>query len=166
MRKLVTSTLIALVVGLTAAPAAAQAPTPPPTYEAAVLRTWKNLHNKILAMAKDTVFPEAKLRTSRIRIHAAYDEFRHVTIGLEMTTALGKGEKFDFEAKEKDDARPQSRGAIVKEMEAAIAASYPVLDTTAEPLLDRLARSPGRALRQAGDVVSRERRVPPISRPK
>ena len=50
----------ALVLGL-ASSVAAQAPQPPPTYEAAVLRTWKALHDKILTMAKDTQFPEAKL---------------------------------------------------------------------------------------------------------
>ncbi len=54
------------------------------------------------------------------------EEFRHVTIGLEMTTAMAKGEKFDFgPAKEKDSrASPQTRAAVVAEMEAAIAASF------------------------------------------
>ena len=42
---------------------------------------------------------------------------------------MAKGEKYDFGAKEKEyDARPQSRAAVVKEMEAAIAASYAVID--------------------------------------
>ena len=54
-------TLSALLVVATASSVAAQAPQPPPTYEAAVLRTWKALHDKILVMAKDTQFPDAKL---------------------------------------------------------------------------------------------------------
>ena len=38
------------------------------------------------------------------------DEFRHVTIGLEMTSALLRGEKFDFMAREKADAgKPKTR---------------------------------------------------------
>ena len=119
MRKLVTITLIALVVVLMAAPAPAQAPTPPPTYEAAVLRTWKALHDKILVMAKDTQFPDDKLSWKpHPDSRSVMDEFRHVTIGLRMTSAVARGEKFDFEAQEKADARERQARAHAKKEDA------------------------------------------------
>ena len=34
---------------------------PAPTYESALSRSWEDVHNRILAMAKDTVFPDSKL---------------------------------------------------------------------------------------------------------
>ena len=98
MRKFsVFTTITIAVLMLGAATASAQTPgaKPPPTYEQVIVNTWKNLHNKILTMAKDTVFPEAKLGYKpHPDSRSMYDEFRHVTIGLEMTTALGKGEKW------------------------------------------------------------------------
>lgn len=128
------SALTILVVGMLAAGAsvaAAQTPAKaPPTYEQVIIRSWKEVHNKILAMAKDSVFPEAKLSYKpHPDSRTMFQELRHVTIGLEMTTAQAKSEKYDFEAKEKEyDARPASRAAVVKEMEAAIAASFAVID--------------------------------------
>ena len=166
MRKLVTIALIALVVGLTAAPAQAQAPTPPPTYEAAVLRTWKALHDKILVMAKDTVFPDDKLGWKpHPDSRSVLDEFRHVTIGLEMTSALLRGEKFDFVAREKADAaKPKTRASVVSEMEAAIAVSYPLVEKSPKPLLigwiDHQAEHYGKLVSNYRSVGI----VPPISR--
>src|SRR4029079_17850044 len=117
---------VTLTLGLSAAVMQTPAPKAPPTYEQVIVCAGKDVHNKILAMAKDTVFPEAKLSYKpHPDSRTMFQELRHVTIGLEITTAMAKGEKYDFEAKEKEiDARPASRAAIVKEMEAAIAASY------------------------------------------
>jgi hypothetical protein len=133
MRKFSVLTLIAIAaLMLGASPASAQTttPKPPPTYEQVIVRSWKATHDKILTMAKDTVFPEAKLGYKpHPDARTMFQELRHVTIGLEMTTAQAKGEKYDFAAKEKEyDARPGSRAAVVTEMEAAIAASYAVID--------------------------------------
>jgi hypothetical protein len=107
-----------------------QAPTPPPTYEAVVLRTWKALHDKILVMAKDTAFPDDKLGWKpHPDSRSVLDELRHVTIGLEMTSALLRSEKFDFVAREKADAsKPKTRASVFSEMEAAIAVSYPLVE--------------------------------------
>jgi hypothetical protein len=49
-----------LLLGLTTA-AEAQGP-PPATFEAAMTRSWKSVHDKILTMAKDTQYPEDKLQ--------------------------------------------------------------------------------------------------------
>ena len=120
MRRFSVFTMITIaVLMLGAATASAQTPgaKPPPTYEQVIVNTWKNLHNKILAMAEDTVFPDDKLGWKpHPDSRSVLDEFRHVTIGLEMTTAMAKGEKFDFGAREKDgreqaeDARERRRG--------------------------------------------------------
>ena len=65
--------MIVLAVLALGAPALAQTttPKPPPTYEQVIVNTWKNLHNKILTMAKDTVYPMRSWDGSRIRIRAA-----------------------------------------------------------------------------------------------
>jgi DinB family protein len=145
------------------------APKPPPTYEQVIVNTWKNLHNKILTMAKDTQFPDDKLGW---RPHpdsrSVLEEFRHVTIGLEMTTAIAKGEKFDFAAREKLDApKPKTRANMVAEMEAAIAASYPVVEG-GKPLPQLIGWLDHQG-EHYGKLVTAYRVngiVPPVSRPK
>jgi hypothetical protein len=129
------------------------------------------MHNKILAIAKDTQFPDAKLGYKpHPDSRSVIDELRHVTIGLEMTTAVAKGEKYDFVAKEKEiDAKPQTRAAVVAEMEAAIAASYAVLDAPGNKPMPQLIGWIGHQGEHYGKIVTAYRVngiVPPISRPK
>lgn len=152
------------------APVIEQAPAPkaPPTYEQVIVRDWKEIHDKILAMAKDTVFPDAKLGWKpHPDSRSILDEFRHVTIGLEMTTATAKGEKFDFEAREKADVnKPKTRASVVQEMEAAIAASYKSVEAKPSPSLIGWLEHQGE---HYGKLVTAYRVngvVPPISRPK
>lgn len=161
-------TLSALLVVATASTVAAQAPQPPLTYEAAVLRTWKALHDKILVMAKDTQFPDAKLGWKpHPDSRSVLDELRHVTIGLRMTSAVARGEKFDFGAAEKaDGSKPQTRASVVSEMEAAIAESYPLVEKSPSPRLVSWLDHQGE---HYGKLVTAYRVngiVPPISRPK
>jgi hypothetical protein len=95
------------------------------------------------------------------------EEFRHVTIGLEMTTAMAKGEKFDFAAREKADVgKPKTRASMLAEMEAAIAASYPLVESKPMPQLIGWIEHQGE---HYGKLVTAYRAngiVPPISRPK
>ena len=64
------------------------------------------------------------------------DEYRHVTIGLEMSMAQFTGEKFDYIARiAAEDAKPRTRASVVAEMEAAIARSYPLVETDPQPRL-------------------------------
>ena len=174
MKKFSVSTMIALAVltiGVPAAMAQTTTSKPPPTYEQVIVSRWKAIHDKILTMAKDTVFPEAKLTYKpHPDSRTMYQELRHVTIGLEMNTAQAKGEKYDFGAKEKEyDARPGSRAAVVKEMEDAIAASYAVIDAPGykpPPSLIGWLEHQGE---HYGKLVTSYRVngvVPPISRPK
>jgi hypothetical protein len=137
MHRITSVSALCLLAGLASGAAAQAAPQQPPTWEQQTSRVWQALHNKILAMAKDTLFPDAKLET---RPHAdsrtILDEYRHVTIGLEMTTAQLRGEPFDYNARVKADAsKPRTRASVVAEMEAAIAASYPVVEQSASPRL-------------------------------
>ena len=141
---------------------------PQPTYESAIANTWKNLHNKILTMAKDTVFPDDKLSFKpHPDSRTVLDEFRHVTIGLEMTTAMLKGEPFNYAEREKADAsKPKTRASVVTEMEAAIAASFPVVEKQASP---RLITWIDHQAEHYGKLVTAYRAngiVPPVSRPK
>jgi hypothetical protein len=160
--------LAALVMGSGVVAAAEQAPRPPATYESTIVNNWKAVHNKILAMAKDTQFPDAKLGWKpHPDSRSVLEELRHVTIGLEMTTAVAKGEKFDFEAREKADAsKPKTRAAMVAEMEAAIAASFPMVEAKQSPSLIGWLEHQGE---HYGKLVTAYRVngiVPPISRPK
>ena len=141
---------------------------PAPTYESALSRSWEDVHNKILTMAKDTVFPDAKLGWKpHPDARSVMEELRHVTIGLEMTTAEAKGEKFDFDAREKADvSKPKTRASVVAEMEAAIAASYPLVKSKPRPQLIGWLEHQGE---HYGKLVTAYRAngvVPPISRPK
>ncbi len=119
----------------TAAQQAAAAPKPTNTYEAQVQIVWKGLHGKILAMAKD--FPEAKYGwkphpDSRTML----DEFRHVTIGLEMSSAQLRGEQFDYATRIKqDEKKPKTRGSVLSDMQSALVDSYSLIDDKPQPLL-------------------------------
>ena len=171
MKRVSVLTMIVLAVLVSATSAAAQTttPKPPPTYEQVIVNTWKNLHNKILTMAKDTVYPDDKLGWKpHPDSRSVLEEFRHVTIGLEMTTAVAKGEKFDFAAREKADAgKPKTRASVVSEMEAAIAASYPVVEN-GKPIPQLIGWLDHQG-EHYGKLVTSYRVngiVPPISRPK
>ena len=173
--KRISALTIGMFVALTAGAAGAAVtlaqtttPKPPPTYEQVIVRSWKATHDKILVMAKDTVFPDAKLGWKpHPDSRSVLEELAHVTIGLEMTTAQAKGEKFDFEAAEKAAAgKPQTRASVVSEMEAAIAESYPLVD--AKPSLILVPWAEHQA-EHYGKLVTAYRVngiVPPISRPK
>ena len=155
-----------LVFGLAATTDARQGPTPPATLEAAVVRSWKSVHDKILAMAKDTQYPENKLQWKpHPDSRTVMQELRHVTIGLRMTSALARGEKFDFEAQEKaDEQKPKTRASVVSEMEAAIAESYPLVEKSQAPRLVGWLEHQGE---HYGKMVTAYRVngiVPPISR--
>ena len=144
-----------------------QTPAPPPlTYEWVITNTWKDIHDKILVMAKDTVVPDDKLGWKpHPDSRSVLEELRHVTIGLEMTSALLRGEKFDFMAREKADAgKAKTRAAVVSEMEAAIAISYPLVEKSPTPLLIGWIRDQAE---HYGKLVSNYRAVgivPPVSR--
>lgn len=141
---------------------------PAPTYETVILNQWRNLHNKILTMAKDTQFPDDKLGWKpHPDSRTVLEEFRHVTIGLEMTAAQARGEKFDFAAREKADAsKPKTRASMVAEMEAAIAASYPLVQSKPMPQLIGWIEHQGEHYGKLVNAYRSNGIVPPVSRPK
>ncbi len=168
MKRVLRFALVAAVMFGSGGVAIAEQAKPAPTYEQAILNQWRSLHNKILTMAKDTVFPDDKLGWKpHPDSRSVLEEFRHVTIGLEMTSAIARGEKFDFEAREKADAaKPKTRASMVAEMEKAIAASYPLVESKPTPQLIGWLEHQGE---HYGKLVTAYRAngiVPPISRPK
>jgi hypothetical protein len=160
---------LAVSVSLSASPDSQnQTPQAPPTFESTVVRTWKALHDKILAMAKDTQYPDDKLSFKpHPDSRTTLDEYRHVTIGLEMSTAQLRGTPFDYSARLKaDEGKPKTRASAVAEMEAALAASYAAVEAGPKPSLifwiDHQAE-------HYGKLVSNYRMVgivPPVSRPR
>jgi hypothetical protein len=167
---LLAAAIATLNVATRAAETQTPAPAPPPlTYEQVIVGTWKNLHDRLLEMARDTVFPDDKLEW---RPHpdsrSVLDEFRQITIGLEFSSAQLRGEKLDaatFRARQKADAgKPKTRASMVSDMEAAIAISYPLVEKTPSPLLVGWIRDQAE---HYGKLVSNYRAVgivPPISR--
>ena len=160
--------LMALLTLGSGATAIAEQAKPAPTYETAILNTWRNLHNKILTMAKDTVFPDDKLGWKpHPDSRSVLEEFRHVTIGLEMTAAMARGEKFDFGAREKADAsKPKTRASMVAEMEAALAASLPLVESKPMPQLIGWIDHQGEHYGKLVNAYRSNGIVPPVSRPK
>ena len=165
MMRLTRLALAGILSALTITTMAAQA-QPAPTFESTVTNTWKTLHNKILAMAKDSLYPDEKLSFKpHPDSRTVLDEFRHVTIGLEMSTSQLTGQPFDYNARLKaDESKPKTRASVVAEMEAAIAASYAAVEKSPKPSLifwiDHQAE-------HYGKLVSNYRSlgiVPPISR--
>ena len=148
--------------------AQAQKPTPAQTqtYDYQVVAVWRGIHEKILAMAKD--WPESKYGWKpHADSRTMLEEFRHVTIGLEMSTSQLKGTAFDYNARIKaDDPKPKTRASVVAEMDAALAASVAAVEAGPKPSLvfwiDHQAE-------HYGKLVSNYRMkgiVPPISRPR
>ena len=155
---------VVLVGPISASPRAQQ--QPPPTYEMAIANTWKNLHAKILDMAKD--LPEDKLSWKpHADSRTMAEEFRHVTIGLEMTSAMMEGKPFNYNDRVKaDTGKPVTRASIVAEMEAALAASNALVAKSPSPRLIGWIDHQGE---HYGKLVSNYRMigiVPPVSRPK
>jgi hypothetical protein len=164
--------LVAAITTLNVLTGAAQGqtPAPPPlTYERVITMTWKDLHDKILDMAKDTVFPDDKLEwRPHPDARSVLDEFRQVTNGLEWSSAQLRGEKLDGPGvrarREADAGKPKTRASIVSDMEAAIAISYPLVEKSPTPLLIGWIRDQAE---HYGKLVSNYRAVgivPPISR--
>jgi hypothetical protein len=166
MRRTVLLGVAVVALGAGAVVSAQQAPAAPPTWESMTVRSWNQTHDKLLAMAKDAQFPDDKLG---YRPHpdarSVLEEFRHVTIGLEMSTAQLKGEQFDYVARDAaDKTKPATRASVVAEMEAAIAASYPLVEKSPSPRLIFWLEHQGE---HYGKLVSHYRAngiVPPASR--
>lgn len=155
----------AIAVGATVSARQAQN-RPAPTFENQVGVVWQGLHDKILAMARDTEFPDEKLSWKpHPDSRSLLDEFRHVTIGLEMSAAEQRREPFNYQARAAEDAgKPATRASVVAEMEAAIAVSYPLVESTPTP---RLIFWIDHQAEHYGKLVSNYRMngiVPPVSR--
>jgi hypothetical protein len=119
-------------------------------------------------MAKDTAFPVDKLAWKpHPDARTVLEELRHVTIGLQMTTAEARGEKFDFDAAEKAAAsKPKTRASVVADMEAAIAASYPLVRSKPRPQLIGWLEHQGEHYGKLATAYRANGVVPPISRQK
>jgi len=162
--------VILFVSPFTVSAQTAQAPTSPTAaYDKAIVTTWKNLHNKILDMAKDAEYPEAKLGWKpHPDSRTLEQEFRHATIGLEMTTAMAKGEKFDYAGRDKaDESKPHTRASVVAELQAAMNASFAYLDANGpKPLYIGWLDHQGEHYGKMVDAYRVNGIVPPVSRPK
>lgn len=155
---------LAAVALLTAPAMGQQASAPPPTYEQAIANSWKRVHDKLVTIAKD--FPEDKLGWKpHADSRSVAEELRHVTIGLKMNTAMLKGERPNYQEMVKaDEAKPATRASIVAEMEAAIAESYPLVQSTPSPRLIGWLEHQGEHYGKLVNAYRSNGLVPPVSR--
>ena len=61
MSRLFIAVSIALLASGASAAMIVEQAKPTPTFESAISRSWEDVHNRVLAIAKDTVFPDSKL---------------------------------------------------------------------------------------------------------
>ena len=162
--KVLLSLAAAAVLGTTLA--AQQAPAAPPTYEQAVANSWKRVHDKLLAIAKD--YPEDKLGWKpHADSRSVAEELRHVTIGLKMNNAMLKGETPNYQAMVKEaEGMPATRASIVAEMEAAIAESYPLVQSKPSSRLVGWLEHQGEHYGKLVNAYRSNGLVPPASRPR
>ena len=159
--------MMGMVVGMLIAAAPAWAQDAQPSYHDVMVQAWKVEHDKILDMARD--FP-AELFDARPHedSRSFLEEVRHVTIGLEMSSAQLRGEAFDYPARvAADEGKPATRESLVSEMEAAIAESYALVESGESPAMPRLVFWMGHQGEHYGKLVSIYRMndlVPPVSR--
>jgi hypothetical protein len=164
--------LVAAITTLDVVTSAAQGQTQVPsplTYEWVIAHSWKDIHDKVLAMAKDTSFPDDKLGwRPHPDARSVLEEFRQVTLGLDFSSAQLRGEKIDGAAvaarRKADAAKPKTRASVVRDMEAAIAVSYPLVEKSPSPLMIGWIRDQAE---HYGKLVSNYRAVgivPPTSR--
>jgi len=158
--------LAAAALALGCAAAAGQGQQAPPTYESALLRQWKGVHSKILDMARD--FPADKFDSRPHKdARSFFEEVRHVTIGLEMSTAILKGQQFDYGARDKADAgKPQTRESLVGELEAAIKDSYEAVEKSPSPRLLGWLEHQGEHYGKLTAIYRMNNLAPPASRPR
>ena len=134
MNRLSLVVAMALLASGSAAAVIVEQAKPSPTYETALARSWEDMqqdphdgqrHGVSRQQARPKPHPDAR---------SVMEELRHVTIGLEMTTAEAKGEKFDFDARARRRCQQaEDPASVVAEMEAAIAASYPLVKSKPRP---------------------------------
>lgn len=168
----------AALIHLSPAPLSAQATAPSATpatapaadlWKKAAIKQWRDLHEKILVMAKDTMFPVSKFDT---RPHpdarSALGEFRHVTLGVEFVVSSMNRQQYDWAAHEAADLKkPATRESVVQDMEAALGNMDQVLDEKAAPgllsMIEHQAEHYGKlvsAYRLAGIVPPSSRATP------
>jgi hypothetical protein len=156
----------ALVTLLAPSVSAQQAPAAPPTYEQVTSTSWKRVHDKLLAIAKD--YPEDKLGWKpHPDTRSVAEELRHVAVGLQMTTAMLKGETPNYQALVKEaEGKPSTRASIVTDLEAAIAESYPLVESKTSPRLIGWLEHQGEHYGKLVNAYRSNGLVPPASRPR
>ena len=125
--------LVLAGMGMSSAEVAAQ--DAGPTFEQAIFATWRAEHAKILDMARD--FPEEHFMSRPHPDSRTFlDEIRHVTIGLEMSSAQLSGADFDYMARvAEDEGKPATRASLVGELEVALERSLALVEERAGPSL-------------------------------
>ncbi len=150
-------------LGVSAADVAAQDEAP--AFEASIAATWRAEHAKILDMARD--FPE-ELYASKPHPDSRtfLDEIRHVTIGLEMSSAQLTGAPFDYMARvAEDESKPATRASLVSELEAALARSVSLVEAQPSPILIGWISHQAEHYGKLVTIYRMNGLVPPASRP-
>ncbi len=117
MRRILAGVGCLMLLGLVAGPVAAQGQQSPPTFEQVAVRAWNNVHNKVIAMAKD--FPEDKYDSRPQKDARSFvEEVWHLTQGTEFFAAVLRGEQPDPQKFFGSyDGRPRTRAELAAQLE-------------------------------------------------
>lgn len=141
--------------------------TPPDAWHEALRQHWEVEHRKLLDMAADL---PVSLYESRPHPDSrdALDELRHVTVGLEMSTAQLEGREFDYQARVAADAsKERSPEAVAAEMQTALNASLAAIDRVgAHPALIWWLSHQSEHYGKLVTIYRMNDRIPPLSRPR
>jgi hypothetical protein len=143
--------------------ALAQAQQPPPTFEQALLRQWNNVHNKILAMAKD--FPEDKFDSRPHKDSRSFlEEVWHVTATAEWLITQYKNEKVDTAILFSNEGRPRTRAEFVAQLEKAVRECATLIEKQPNPRVISLVEHAGEHYGKMVTIYRMNGLVPPASR--
>ncbi len=135
MRKIAVSGLLLVLVAAMTAPAFAQSSELTAT-QTAMVRTWKNFMNKVIAMAEDENFPKEKFNSSPHPDARSFEEeLKHVALVAKAVAARTRGDKVTSREAGAKEKQPSTRAEIVAALKEASAEFAKVLEEKERPNL-------------------------------
>jgi hypothetical protein len=139
--------------------------SPPPTVEQVMLRQWNNVHNKVIAMAKD--FPEDKFDSRPHKDSRSFiEEIWHVTATAQWLISQYKNETVDTNKLFSNDGRPRSRAEFVAHLESAVKECSGLIEKQPTPRVINLIEHAGEHYGKLVTIYRMNGLVPPASRPR
>lgn len=135
MREIAISGLLLILVAAVTVPAFAQSSELTAT-QTAMIRTWKNFMNKVIAMAGDENYPEEKFGSRPHPDSRSFEEeLKHVALVARAVAARTRGDEVNFREVGAKEKEPATRAEIVDALKEASAEFAKVLEEKERPNL-------------------------------